>query len=365
MQRLSIGILLLLYVSPLIAASHCVILQYHHFSDQTPAVTSVTPVQFDAHLDYLKEEKIHVLPLRDVVTALKNDVPLPDPCVSLTVDDAYRSVYEAAYPRLKKLGWPLTVFVNTRAIDDGISSYMTWSQMREMSGHGVQFENHSHGHDHLIRRQQGEDQDAWEQRVARDILIAQGRITQEIGVRPVLFAHPYGEYDQGLLDILKSMGLVGFGQQSGPAWSGADPGALPRFPMAAGYADMSGFKTKVNSLPFLLEKVTPTEPLVPLDEWRPELILAFQPETIRQESLRCYVNGSDDVDLDWSKWNANQLVVRPRQKLHVGRNRYNCTMRAEQAIGTTQAVHSNASVRFHWYSHNWIRRHADGRWYSE
>ena len=221
-------ILSLLACLPLRAANHCVILQYHHFSNDTPAITSVTPEQFDKHLEYLNSHDFKVLPLRYVVHALKHRQDLPDRCVSLTVDDAYSSVYRNALPRLQKLGWPLTVFVNTQGVDQSVSSYMTWGQMREMSRQGVTFENHGHGHIHTLRKLVNESDDEWRQRVMRDISIAQQRITEEIGIAPELFAHPYGEYNAAVLDIIRRMGLTGFGQQSGPAWPGADFGALPR-----------------------------------------------------------------------------------------------------------------------------------------
>ena len=94
---------------PVFAAEHCVVLQYHHFSDDTPAITSVTPEQFQAHLEYLESAKFSVLPLRQVVTSLRQKLELPDRCVSLTVDDAYLSVYQNAMPALIQRKWPLTV----------------------------------------------------------------------------------------------------------------------------------------------------------------------------------------------------------------------------------------------------------------
>ena len=100
MSRSALLLILLLANLPVQAASHCVILQYHHFSDDTPAITSVTLEQFDDHLDYLKHNNLNVLPLRDVVKALKQGLELPDRCVSLSVDDAYISVYQNAVPRL-------------------------------------------------------------------------------------------------------------------------------------------------------------------------------------------------------------------------------------------------------------------------
>lgn len=343
----------LLACLPLRAASHCVILQYHHFSNDTPAITSVTPEQFGRHLDFLKAHDFRVLPLRDVVHALKNRQDMPDRCVSLTVDDAYISVYRNAVPRLQALGWPLTVFVNTQGVDQGISSYMTWEQMRELSHQGVTFENHGHGHIHTLRKLGNESDDGWRQRVMRDISTAQQRITEEIGTEPELFAHPYGEYNAAVLAIIRSMELTGFGQQSGPAWPGADFGALPRFPMAGRFASMDSFKTKINTLPLPVVSAEPADPLVPLQHKRPTLQLTLSTPVEPKAALQCYIGGSNDVSITWIEGRADRFTVTPNFDLGPGRHRTNCTLPSSQ------------KGRYHWYSHNWFVRKPDGGWYSE
>lgn len=353
MTKLSSLLILLLAGAPVLAAHHCVILQYHHFSDDTPAITSVSLEQFDDHLEYLLTHDFNVLPLRQVVSALKNNEVLPDRCVSLTVDDAYRSVYTNASPRLKKLDWPLTVFVNTEAVDQGLSSYMTWDQMRELSTQGVMFENHGHGHIHMIRKKQAESDEGWQQRVTDDITTAQQRITKEIGIAPKLFAHPYGEYNPTTMHIINQMGLTGFGQQSGPAWPGVDFSVLPRFPMAAQYASLENFRTKVNTLPFPVVKALPRDPLVSLQQRRPTLTLRLVPGAYSKAAIQCYIAGSNDVRIDWSTNTPDQFSVSPDFDLAPGRHRTNCTMP------------SSEKGRFHWYSHNWFVRKADGSWYSE
>lgn len=353
MSRIPLLLILLLIFRPLQAASHCVILQYHHFSDDTPAITSVTPEQFDDHLDYLKNNNFKVLPLRDVVRALKHRRPLPDRCVSLTVDDAYLSVYLNAAPRLKRLGWPLTVFVSTEAVDQGLPSHMNWDQMRELSKQGVVFENHGHGHIHMIRKNADETEQGWRLRLVNDISTAQRRISEETGIAPELFAHPYGEFTPATSKIISEMGLAGFGQQSGPAWPGADFAALPRFPMAAGYADMQSFSVKVNTLPFPVVSVEPADPRVPPGQVRPRLTLTLMAGTYSRAAIQCYIGGRDLVDMTWSEYRPDQFTVAPQFDLHPGRHRINCTMPSAQ------------NGRFHWYSHNWFVRKADGGWYPE
>ena len=335
------------------AADHCVVLQYHHISEDTPGITSVTPEQFQEHLDYLLEHDHAVMALEDVITALKTDIELPDKCVALTIDDAYLSAYTEAFPRTVRYEFPLTVFVSTEQVDSGLAAYLNWDQMREMQSKGVSFQNHSHSHGHLIRRLEGESSDDWEQRVAADIQTAQNRIRSELGITPTLFAYPYGEYNQALKQAVASMGMIGFGQQSGPLWRQADFTALPRFPMVSFYARMRTFTKKIASLPLPITGAFPEDPVVEIDEWHPALTLIFKPDVDNAKALTCFVNGSPKVNYQWLDQPAGAVVVTPKGRLNVGRNRTNCTL---PVAGTG---------RFSWYSHNWIRRHEDGSWYRE
>ena len=335
------------------AADHCVVLQYHHISEETPGITSVTPDLFQQHLDYLLVNKYEVLAVEDVVETLKDGGELPDRCVALTIDDAYLSSYTEAFPRTQRYAFPLTVFISTEAVDNGYSSHLNWQQVREMQAGGVSFQNHGHQHIHLIRRTGDEDEEDWEQRVATDIQTAQNRIIEMLGETPTLFAYPFGEYNDALRGIVRSMGLDAFGQQSGPMWGAADFTALPRFPMASLYASMRTFPNKLNSQPLPITGAFPTEPVVPIDEWQPSLTLVFRPEVSNTQSLTCYMNGSPEVTYEWLDQPAGGVIVTPKGRLNVGRNRTNCTLPGD------------AAGRFGWYSHNWIRREGDGSWYRE
>ena len=223
--------------------------------------------------------------------------------------------------------------------------------MREMAKDGVEFQNHSHSHDHLVRLRKEESIDDWEQRIASEILLAQNRIQSELGTAPTLFAYPYGEYNTRLQKLVLSMGLTGFGQQSGPALREGHPASLPRFPMNTVYASMRTFPTKVRTLPLPIISAEPQEPQLADGEWQPTLTLTFKSGVKDVKRLTCFSNGSPDVDYRWSD-DFSSVEVTPKSVLQVGRNRYNCTMPGPQG-------------RYHWYSHNWLRRNGDGSWYRE
>ncbi|UCB55422.1 MAG: hypothetical protein JSW45_02520, partial [Thiotrichales bacterium] len=119
------------------------------------------------------------------------------------------------------------------------------------------------------------------------------------------------------------------------------------------YAGMNSFRTKVNTLPMPVLVAMPSDPVVPLGQRRPGLELRLQPGRYSKTSLQCFIGGSSDVSIRWADDRADTLVVTPGFDLKPGRHRTNCTMPSAR------------KGRFHWYSHNWFVREADGSWYPE
>jgi peptidoglycan/xylan/chitin deacetylase (PgdA/CDA1 family) len=263
--------------------------------------------------------------------------------VALTVDDAYLSVYTEAFPRLKALGWPFTVFVATDGIDKGFQAYMSWAQMREMSQHGVTFANHSASHDYLVRRKPGETESQWAVRVREDIQRAQRRLQEELGTAPDLFAYPYGEYDTALATMMQELGFVAFGQHSGAAGLDDDLRALPRFPMAESYADLADFRLKVASLAFPLQRVSPWDPVVN-SAAAPRMELILGESSARLSELSCYFSQEGAMQVQWVDRAQRHFAVQGDTDLPLGRSRYNCT------------APSAEPGRYYWFSHLWLRQ---------
>lgn len=332
------------------AAQQAVILQYHHVDVGTPASTSITPALFDEHIQYIQENGYTVWPLDDAIDAVRNNKPLPDKAVVITVDDAYRSVYTEIYPRMKKLGWSFTVFVNSDAHDNKQGHYVSWEQMREMKQHGAIFANHTNSHLHLLRMHPKENEAAWLTRIKKDIELGQRRLEEELGHTPKLFAYPYGEHNPEIRKLVSDMGYVGFGQQSGPIGPLSDFSVLPRFPMAAGFAGMKRFPEKLNTLPLPVESIEPINPVLPGDDSLPVLRLTLADGHYQRNAITCYISGQGRGDVSWS---GNTVIIKPSKTLPTGRSRYNCTAPNLKGKG------------YYWYSHSWFKKKPDGSWYKE
>jgi peptidoglycan/xylan/chitin deacetylase (PgdA/CDA1 family) len=324
------------------AADHAVILQYHHFGNGLPPSTSVTVERFKEQLDALEENNSSVWSLSEIISYLKQGKSLPDMCVGITIDDAYRSVYEKAYPLLLGYNFPATVFVATEGVDMNLKTYLSWDQMREMRKHGITFASHTHTHPYLIRTRKGESIAEWKSRVKKDIITSVKRLESELDIHVDFFAYPYGEYNTRLKEIVRELNLVAFGQQSGAIWSGSDFAALPRFPVSGVYSEIKSFKTKIRSLALPVISEQPESPILSPGNRLPVLRLKLKPGDYIPGSIACYVSGQGKVDIKWIDKEKNIFEAVAKYPLPKGRSRYNFT-----------AIHKDGG-RYYWYSHLWI-----------
>jgi len=337
MRKLFFLLLLLLGSSAAAVESHAVVFMYHRFGETRFPSTNVRLEQFDAHLDWLAHNGYTVWPLDRIVSQLKSGEPIPDRTVAITVDDAYASVYRRAWPRLRKRGWPLTVFVSTDAIDQRLPDYMRWEQMRELAQEGVRFANHGAAHAPLWKRRPGETHGVWRTRALADINTGARRLKEELGdaVSANVFAYPYGEYDDALADLCTELGYVVFGHHSGVIGHSSDRRALPRFPMSERYASLKEFATKAAALPLQVESA-PADPLA--RDNPPVMEVALAPAELPWARLACYAGG-DPIAVRWTEPGRRFQVTAP-VPLSPGRARYSCTV----PDGT----------RFRWYTQPWL-----------
>jgi biofilm PGA synthesis lipoprotein PgaB len=326
-----------------------VILQYHHVDSTTPAATSIDPARFKQHMALLVRGGYHVWPIERLIGALRQHQSVPDKVVVITFDDAYPSIYTHAFPLLRAHGWPFSIFVATQYIQATEGQFLSWAQLREMQAAGASIINHTHSHQHLLRRLSEESSGAWRHRVQAEITTAQQLLNQHLGVTDKLLAYPYGEYDTHIAQLAKQLGFVAFGQQSGAVGPDSDFAALPRFPLSGTYSDLDTLQTKLDTRPLPLH-AGHTNPLLAHNVSRPSLTMSFTRDDLAFEQLTCYgPSGPTTIThLDAGRYSARSDAPVP-----VGRSRYNCTM----PVGDTG--------RFYWFSQLWIRRNPDGSWYPE
>ena len=303
--------------SPSVAGGHnASVILYHRFGEEDYPATNVSIEQFESHLVELQSGGYAVVSLPDIVKALKTGKPLPEKAVALTVDDAYLSVYTEAWPRLRKLGYPLTVFVATDPVDGGFKRYMSWEQIRELQEEGVTIGNQTAGHLHMAA--------SGETRNRSDLEKSNNRFEKELGETPNLIAYPYGETSMAVVNLVKDMGFIaGFGQHSGAIGPSEPLYYLPRFSMNENFGDLKRFKTAAGALSLPHRDFTPEDPTIAKDR-NPPLIGFTLEKSVANGSINCYASHQDGP-ARMERLGGERVEIRLDKPLPTGRSRLNCT----------------------------------------
>ena len=299
------------------AADSAVLIMYHRFGENTLPSTNIRNEQFEAHLAELKSGKYRVMPLPEIVDAIRNNTPLPDRAVAITIDDAYRSVYTEAWPRLRDAGLPFTVFVATEPISQNLPGYMTWDQLRELRDAGITIGAHSHTHLHMPA--------ASAETNKADLDTSNRIFRKELGAVPELFAYPYGEASEATEAVVRAAGYtVAFGQHSSPVARYWPAYYLPRFPLNEAFGDIDRLRLILNALPLPLKEFGPVNPTVAPDRNPPPFWFIADAAAGNLSSLNCHRSGRGKIPIERIEdWRVEIRFADPFAK---GRTRVNCTM---------------------------------------
>jgi peptidoglycan/xylan/chitin deacetylase (PgdA/CDA1 family) len=192
----------------------------------TPAIAgisgpklNVTPPRFRRQLADLVSRGYRAWPLRRALACSQAGEPLPSRVFVVTFDDGYDSVYHHAWPILKELSVPATVFVVTSCLDaerpfpwdkwtaagaTGVPATawlpLSTTHCAEMIAHGL-VEIGSHTHTHAdFRGRLG----AFRQDLSQSL----GHLRSALGLQQASFAFPFGYYDVEMVAAARDLGAV-------------------------------------------------------------------------------------------------------------------------------------------------------------
>lgn len=179
------------------------ILCYHQFSRGNPNNRmQVAAAAFEAQMRYLKDNRFRVITLKELEGFLAGARPIPKRAVVVTIDDGYRSVYDIAYPILRRLGLRATVFVYTDFVGGGLA--LTWDQMREMRESGViDIQAHSKSHTSLSPNGEEKPGPAYVKRIEDEIEVPHRIFSEKLGAEARYFAYPYGDTSDEAVALLQ------------------------------------------------------------------------------------------------------------------------------------------------------------------
>ena len=300
--------------------SSAVIFMYHRFGEEDYPSTNVTMAQFAAHLAEIEAGGYNVMPLPDIITTFRRQETLPECTIALTIDDAFLSVHDRAWPMLAEAGLPFTLFVATNAVDAKRQGHMTWAQLRALAAAGVSIGNHTGSHAHLPAT----SQDSLEEELTR----SNARFRAELGFAPKMLAYPYGEFGLREKKAARAAGFIAaFGQHSGVAHSGEDLYGLPRFALNERFAAVERFRLAGNGLPLPVSDVLPADTV--LRGNNPPAFGFTVAESIGSlKTLACFASNQGSV-AQLERLGRRRFEVRLEKPFAPGQGRINCTLKAK------------------------------------
>ena len=224
---------------------------YHGVSEEWPSELAVTPSAL--------EKQLRLLVRRGYRGARFTDAVLDPPfarTVAITFDDAYRSVFDLAFPLLSALDLPATVFVPTSFPEKdgpmtwpGIEEWlggrweselapMSWEELTTLSDAGWEIGSHTRTHPHLTLLS---DVD-----LADELRESRIRCSEALDRPCRSLAYPYGDVDRR---VIASAGSAGYdaGAALPRRFGSTDPLCWPRVGIYRGDSPLR-FRAKISPL---------------------------------------------------------------------------------------------------------------------
>ncbi|MCY9663036.1 MULTISPECIES: polysaccharide deacetylase family protein [Paenibacillus] len=195
------------------------VLMYHHIHETDTSSSTITSSLFQNQLQYLLSKGYHFISLNEFKQYLAG-ATVPSNAVLVTFDDGYQSFYTGAYPILKSLRVPAVNFVITHDLADPLASYipsMSKEQISEMT-HATNFIDigchtdslHNKlpsGDAALVGRMDGENDDAYKQRVLKDTQACVGKLAGLTDAPLDVMAYPYGITSPAATEQIQKAGI--------------------------------------------------------------------------------------------------------------------------------------------------------------
>ena len=288
---------------------------YHRFDENKYPSTNIKMEVFVKQIEMIKNANYEFYDIQEFIDNFNQ--PKNEKRILITIDDAFSSFYEIAWPFLKENRIPFILFVSTEPV--GNKGYMTWDQIREIEQESYGYiGHHSHTHDYLIEKS--------EEDFIKDIEMASKIFLKELGYVPNLFSYPFGEYSKFMKDYISENFTFAFGQHSGVIDLNKDKYELPRFPINENYGELDRFKSIINFFPLEFKNLIPEEKKLSNKNNPPEFEVEFFENQKNLNNINCYSNEGNT----WAKSNTNflnnKLTIKFRDTFIPRRGRVNCSL---------------------------------------
>ena len=288
---------------------------YHRFNENKYPSTNIKIDVFKKQLELIEKNNIEYYDPGKFNTEFSN--PKKNKKILITIDDAFSSFYENAWPILKKKKIPFILFVSTEPV--GKKGYMNWDQIKEISSYDFAYiGNHSHTHEYLLNFSHSD----FEKDIKNSIKIFE----QKLGYNPIFFSYPFGEYNLKQTKFIERNFKYGFGQHSGVIDLTKNRFELPRFPINEKYGDLERFEFLLKLFPIPYKSISPKEKFISKKQNPPTIKIEFFKNQKNIQNINCFSNEGNKWRNSLMKFEKNILTINFREKFIFRRGRVNCSL---------------------------------------
>jgi peptidoglycan/xylan/chitin deacetylase (PgdA/CDA1 family) len=247
------------------------VFMYHHINWHKEDLVTLTPEDFENHLQVLSARGVQTLFLDELVSGLQREKELRNPTAALTFDDGHLDNWVYAFPLLKKYGMKATIFVITSWMGEGEirkhwngegrdgdglpeiprhkevrrreaagdrSVALSWKEAEAMEkSRLVDIQSHTHFHqDYFLPSEKSLRLDPGKKEILlEDIVRSKQLIEERLKKRCRFLAWPWGKYDAEAITLARKAGFEGLvTTEKGVNFPGSDALAIKRIVAKSG-----------------------------------------------------------------------------------------------------------------------------------
>lgn len=221
------------------------VLMYHSVANDN-RFFSVSPVNFEKQLKFLRERQFNTIGINGLLKNLKNKNSFLPKTVALSFDDGYQNNYSVVFPLLKKYNLPATIFLIADLV--GKEGYLNWEEIREMRQSGlVCFGCHTLSHSKLTQ--------IFPEQLKIEVAESKKIIEEKSGGVCDIFAYPFGDFNENVTQAVQNAGFRGaFSVKEGVISSKNGILVLPRLAIDSSTSWWQ-FLGKISGLQFIKHKI--------------------------------------------------------------------------------------------------------------
>jgi len=223
------------------------ILMYHHVGNPVDGPgLSVSVETFENQMEFLKVHRYNVMSLPYLIELLKTGKAVPSKTVVITFDDGNLDNFKYAFPVLKKMKFPATIFMITGNINK--EGWLSEEDLKILRESNIAIGSHTTSHAFLPNLKMEE--------AVPELRESKKKLEKTLFYPVTLFSYPAGGVTKEIKSLVEREGYAGAVTTNyGPGRH--DPYALHRIKITEGRGSLFGFWVKVSGLYHLGKKRIP------------------------------------------------------------------------------------------------------------